>query len=211
MAQTSRELVVYGAGGHARVVADLVLALGHRLLGFLDDTVAPGTSVLGARVLGNSLWLEGRKGVGVALGIGDNRLRAHTYQLALAQGADCPSLVHPRATVSLSASLGAGTCVMAGAVVNPEAEVGLGVIVNTGAVIEHECPVGDFAHLSPNATLGGRARVGAFAHLGLCACVLPGVSVGEATTVGAGAVVNRDLPSRVVAVGVPARILQEKP
>jgi len=208
MSDSRKRLVVYGAGGHAKVVADLAICLGYELIGFVDDRMPVGQIVLGAPVLGAGAWLEGKSGdVVVALGIGDNAARAANFETCRALGVVCPPLIHPRAVVAASASIGQGTTIMALAAVNPEARVGEGVIVNTGAIIEHECQVADFAHLSPNATLGGRARVGTFAHVGLCACVLPGIEVGERCKVGAGAVVNRNVGANLTVVGVPARPL----
>lgn len=112
------------------------------------------------------------------------------------------------AVVASSAELGRGTVVMGCATINSEARLGEGVIVNTGAVVEHDVEIGDYAHISPNASLGGASRLGTGSHLGLGAVVLPGVSVGSESIIGAGAVVLKDLPSKIVAVGVPARILR---
>jgi sugar O-acyltransferase (sialic acid O-acetyltransferase NeuD family) len=197
--------VVYGAGGHGKVVADLLMVAGaYELLGFVDDVRKPGDRVFELVVLGPGEWLrtDAAHGVEVALGIGDNAARKD-----LASRCPRPPLVviHPSAVVARSARLGAGTVVMANATVNPDARVGEGVIINTGSVVEHDCVVGDYAHLSPNAALGGGAQLGAGVHLGLGAVVLPKVCVGARSRVGAGAVVNRDLSEDVVAVGVPAR------
>ncbi len=211
MSTPPNKLVVFGAGGHSRVVADLAICAGFEVLGFVDESMPLGQLILGRAVLGKASWLKGRgQELVVALGIGDNRTRAASFQACQDAGVACPPLIHPRASVSASATIGEGTVVMAGAVVNAEAALGRGVIVNSGAVVEHECPVGDFAHLSPNATLGGRARLEAYVHLGLCACVLPGCVVGEGTVVGAGAVVHRSLPAGVTAVGVPAKVLRPR-
>lgn len=204
---------VYGASGHGKVVLDILLASGAIVDGFIDDGRAPGTLVLGLAVAGGGDWLtaEAQKGdVAIALGIGDNAARRRVFERCRAAGASFVTAIHPRATVARSAHIGEGTVLMAGAVVNPDAVVGIGAIVNTGAVIEHDCVMGDFSHVSPNAALGGAARVGELTHVGLCASVLPCTSVGKRSIVGAGAVVARDLPDDVVAVGVPARVLKSR-
>ncbi len=203
--------MIYGAGGHGKVVADILLrAGGCEVLGFVDDGREAGTVVLGLPVLGGREWLRAQTsdgaGMAVALGIGDNAARERTFGFCRELGLRLLTAVHPTAAVAPSARLGEGTVVMANASVNPDARVGAGAIINTGAVVEHDCVVGDFAHLSPNAALGGAARVGRLAHCGLGAVVLPGIGVGDRAVIGAGSVVNRNIDSGVVAHGVPARV-----
>ena len=205
-----RGLVVYGAGGHAKVVCDVLQCAGRTVLGFIDD--APqrhGTTVLGLPVLGGGASLDPAQHE-VALGIGDNGARSKVYDACVARGIRVVTAIHPRASVARSACLGDGTVVMAFAAINPDAAVGRGVIVNTASVIEHDVVVGDFAHLSPNAAMGGAARLGARAQLGIGASVLPGVIVGDDAIVGGGAVVARDVPPSVVAYGVPARAHRDR-
>jgi sugar O-acyltransferase (sialic acid O-acetyltransferase NeuD family) len=204
-----QRVVIYGAGGHGKVVADMVLAMGAaEVLGFVDDGAgAAGRTVLGMPVLGAGDWAEREADVAVALAIGSNRARRAAAERCQRWGATLLTVVHPRSTVARSAVLAPGVVVMAGAVINPEAFVGEGAIVNTSAVVEHDVVVGAFAHLSPHATTGGAARIGALAHVGLSATVLPGVSVGEGAVVGAGAVVIRDVAPGETVVGIPAKAL----
>lgn len=208
---TIQKLFIYGAGGHGKVVGDiLVVRKDPNFAGFIDDKVElQGTSVLGFRVWGDGHWLERevQKGaVAVALGVADNSVRQKMASQFLAWGAELATVIHPAASISSSARLGPGTVVMAQAVINPNAEVGRGVIVNSAAVVEHDVKVGDFAHISPNATMGGVSRLGALSHLGIGAIVIHCVSIGARAVVGAGAVVVRDIPDNVVAFGVPARV-----
>lgn len=207
MSARTDSVVVYGAGGHGRVVADVALAQGLEVLGFIDDQKAPGTEMDGLRVLGgrDELVASGHR---VALGIGDNEARERIAVWLDARGVPLVTVIHPSAVISRWASVGAGTVVFPGAVINTGAAIGRGAIVNTGAVIEHDCVLGDFAHISPNATLAGGVRVGCSAHVGAGACVLPGRTIGDRAIVGAGAVVNRDVPANTVVAGVPARVLR---
>jgi sugar O-acyltransferase (sialic acid O-acetyltransferase NeuD family) len=204
-------IFVYGAGGHGKVIADILLSNddGH-FVGFIDDHKdLKGRTVLDFPVFGDGEWLldEARIAcVAVALGVGENRARQLVAERCLAAGIELVSAIHPRAVISRAANLGAGTAVMAGAVVNPCARVGVGVIVNTGAVVDHDTVIGDFAHVSSNATMGGASQLGPLSQLGLGAVVLPGIRVGARSIVGAGGVVVRDLPNDVVGIGVPARI-----
>jgi len=206
-----QRLYVYGASGHGKVVADILLACkDSRLAGFVDDrSELQGATVLGLPVLGDGHWLQkeaGRMLVAVALGVGDNYARQRVTEKCLAWGAELATPVHPAASVSVSARLGLGTVVMAQAVINPNAAISNGVIVNSAAVIEHDVGIGEFAHVSPNAAMGGASYLGKFSNLGIGAAVVHRVRIGAHTIIGAGAVVTRDIPDRVVAFGVPARI-----
>ncbi|MDB4916565.1 MAG: putative acetyltransferase [Gemmatimonadetes bacterium] len=213
-------ILIMGAGGHGKVVADLVRAAGHELVGFADanadrhDTVAePG----GARVLlvqESLLALIATDGVfpfgvdQVALAVGDNESRLRLLDALVHWNAG--ALVHPRATVSASATLGRGTVVFPNAVINAAAVLGDGVIVNTAAVIEHDCTVADGVHLSPGSTLCGNVRVGRCSWIGAGAVVIPGISIGAGARIGAGAVVIRDVAPHVTVAGVPARALSSQ-
>lgn len=206
----SLPILVYGAGGHGRVVLEVVRASGASVDGFLDDRVSPGEQVLGLPVLGASAWLVGQPPRTLALGIGDNRRREELVKTLETQGHRVGTFVHPRAWVSPSAQLGEGTLVMPNVVVNAEARVGRGVILNTGCVVEHECVIGDFAHISPNAAIGGRASVGARSHVGIGATLLNLAEVGQDCVIGGGAVVLKRIDAGVTAIGVPARPLRRR-
>lgn len=204
--QSKSEIVIIGAGGHGKVVADIVRAAGYEVAGFLDDRRPVGTQVLGdLAVLGPLEWLS-RAPCRVALGIGDNASRARVAERVHELGSSLFTAIHPRAVVAPSASIGDGVAVMASAVINPSALIETGAIINTGVIVEHDCIVAPFAHLSPNATLGGECRVGAHAHIGISATMLPRTSVGARSIIGGGALVARDIPADVVAVGIPARV-----
>jgi sugar O-acyltransferase (sialic acid O-acetyltransferase NeuD family) len=203
--------VVYGAGGHARVVLDALLASGKHVAGLLDDVVSAGTTVLGFSVLGGQAWLEDNRSALVALGVGDNTARRRVAVECERFGVVLATVTHPAAVISRFADLSSGVVVLAGAIVNAGAKLGVGCLVNSAAVVEHDAVVGDFSHVSPNSTLTGGATLGSGAQLGASACVLPGISVGDETVVGAGAVVCQNLPSGCVALGVPARVVRGLP
>ena len=210
MTGTPSPIFVYGASGHGKVVADILLTQRVSVAGFIDDAAPTNSAeILGLRVLGDGNWLfqeaECRKVV-VALGIGDNAARRRIAERCMGSGVELLTAVHFSAVVAPSAHLSPGVVVMAAAVVNPDAHIGMGAIINTAAIVEHDCRVGDFAHLSPNATMGGGARLGSLSWLGMGAKIIHGVAVGSGTIIGAGAVVVRDIPDQVVAMGIPARV-----
>jgi sugar O-acyltransferase (sialic acid O-acetyltransferase NeuD family) len=211
-------VIVVGAGGHAAVVADALLAAGRTVLGFVDgDPSKAGTRVLGLPVMGDDTTLDAHRdrgvelangigGPGSAASVGQCTLRRRVQQRLSAAGWTFSAVRHPGAIVAPSAKLGASTQVLAGAVVQPCAQVGDGAIVNTRAVVEHHAQVGAFAHIAPGAVLCGEVQVGEETHVGAGAVVRQGTRLAARVVVAAGAAVTRDVSSGVVA-GVPARVL----
>ena len=209
------DVVILGAGGHGKVVLDILRAAGrHNPVGFLDaDRTLAGTTVAGLPVLGPvnllpKLRQQHRTGLGAVVAIGDGRTRRSYAALVAEHGLELVNAIHPAAVVSPTAALGRNVVVAAGAVVCVDARVGDSVIVNTAAVVDHECEVGDGAHVGPGALLAGRVRVGAGAFVGLGAKVIQCLTVGEEAVVGAGAVVIADVPDHATVVGVPARVIK---
>ena len=201
------ELVVYGAGGHGKVVAEILTAAGHEVHGFIDDDVQlQGYLVLGLPVFRSVDWLVSHEGASVALGIGDNHARERAADLAREHCCKLLIAIHPAAVVARSAKIGEGAAVMPTAVLNPDCEIGDGAIVNSGAIVEHDVRVGRYAHLSPNGALGGGAQIGDYSHIGIGATVLPLKRIGRNCVIGAGAVVIDDIADHQIAYGVPAKI-----
>jgi sugar O-acyltransferase (sialic acid O-acetyltransferase NeuD family) len=208
-----RRILILGAGGHAKVVIDIVetAELG-TIVGILDDDSRKhGAQVLGYTVLGGRDALNGlladRPLYGLAA-IGDNRIRKDAVDWFVRSGGRLLNAIHSRACVARSAKIGGGSVVMAGAVINPDATIGSNVIVNTGSIVEHDCMVGDHAHLAPSSVLCGGVEIGEGAFIGVGAKIVPGVQVGNWAIVGAGATVLAAIPVGAVAVGVPARLLR---
>jgi UDP-N-acetylbacillosamine N-acetyltransferase len=207
-------VIVYGAGGHGRVVADVAGSAGARVVAFVDDGPGmAGTDVCGVPVLAwdHLLMQAERRGrTTLALGVGDNHARAAILDKASAAGFPVTTLVHASAIVAGSATLGAGTVVMAAAVVNPGARTERGCIINTGAIVEHDARIAAFALIGPNVALGGGVHVGERSVIGVGASVRPGVRIGAGVTVGVGAAVVEDVADGVVVAGVPARPLPSR-
>ena len=205
-------VVIYGTGGHGKVIADILRANDIRIAGFLDDNPQKRCDEYGLKILGGAKWLKeeaARQTIVVALGIGDNFARRAVAGRCIAEGACLLTAVHPSATIAASAILSPGIVIMPHAVVNADAVIRQGAIINTGAIVEHDCTVGDFAHLSPRAAIGGNVQVGDLSWLGMGSIVIPNRKVGTGSIIGAGATVIHDIGDWTVAVGTPARVLKE--
>ena len=210
-------IVIVGASGHGKVVADIVEQAGRfRLAGFLDRDKPAGSEFFGLPVLGAEADLPRLVReldlAGMLVAIGDNWTRARVAgELArLAPGLPFAAAVHPSARLARGAEVGPGTVVMAGAVLNSDCRVGAHCIVNTGASLDHDGVMGDFSSLAPGAAVGGNVRIGAYSVVSIGACVAHGRRVGEHAVVGAGAVVLSDVPDLCVAYGAPARKIRDR-
>jgi acetyltransferase EpsM len=207
-------VVIWGASGHALVVADILRLEGREVVGFIDDIAAErrGQSFAGARVLGGRECLDSLRADGVhaiVIAVGDCAARLRLADVVRQHDFELIHAVHPRAVIAAGVALGAGTVVCAGAVVNPGSSIAENVIINTSATVDHECVIADGAHVGPGVHLGGRVRVGRAAWVGIGATVSDRVVIGAESVVGAGAVVLNDVPRRVVAFGVPARVVRD--
>jgi len=202
-------VIVVGAGGHARVVIDVLRASGYEVTGCLSSD-GSASGALDVPVLGRDTELEERIQRGetdVFIAVGDNAARIRLARHVLDAGGRLATAVSPRAEVSPSARLGPGTLLMPGAVVNAGTVLGLAVIVNTNASIDHDCTVGDGVHVAPGVAVAGGVTIGSEALVGIGASIAPGVTIGAGCVVGAGSAVVGDVPDGVTVAGVPARAL----
>lgn len=189
-----KRLLIVGAGGHGRSVAEAVLAAGkYELVGFVDDAAPSLQHVWGLPVFGATADLaSNREYADVAIvAIGNNRLREALQHRLYAAGFELATVVHPKAIVSPRAVVGAGCAIMAGAIVGTEAQLGTGVIVNCGAVVDHHCRVEDFGHLGVNAAMAGGSVLGRGAWMQAGAVLGYGVSVGGGVVLAPGEAINK--------------------
>ncbi|MDP3722485.1 MAG: acetyltransferase [Candidatus Omnitrophota bacterium] len=209
------QVIGVGAGGHAKVVLDILQHLGgSELVGLLDSKPTLwGTAVLGVPVLGDDrllpeLYAQGIHQAFVGVGsVGDTRTRRRLYEDLCRHGFQIVAAIHPRAVIASSVQLGDAPTILAGAIVNAAARLGDNVLVNTAAVVEHDCVIGDHVHIATGACLAGAVSVGNGVHIGMGACIRQGLSIGEGAVVGAGAVVVDEVAPGTVVAGVPARPL----
>lgn len=202
----SNDVVILGAGGHAKVVADIILSTGNTIVGFLDDKNTG--MVFGFPVLGTFADISKYKdSCSFIIGIGSNKIRK---QIAGRYSIHWFTAIHSSANIARDVVIGEGTVIMAGSIINPSTTVGKHCIINTGAVIEHDNKIADYAHISPNATLCGTVSVGELTHIGAGAIIKNNINVCGNCIVGAGAVITRDIAISGVYFGVPAKEISEK-
>jgi sugar O-acyltransferase (sialic acid O-acetyltransferase NeuD family) len=210
MKQDKCRVIVWGAGGHGKVIVDALLASEScALVGILDDDkTKAGTNVLGIpvsyspgslRTFRQSLDFDS-----VAIGIGDNYIRNEKFQQVKACGLEPMNVIHPSAHISRFVELGVGVTILAGAVVNPGTVIEDNVCVNTAASVDHDNYLEKSCHIFPHATLTGGVRVGRFAYVGSGAVVAPYLVVNQYSQIGAGAVVLKNVAEGALVAGVPA-------
>lgn len=204
---------IYGAGGHAKVIIDVLEQIGCRVKIILDDDQnLDGHTLLGypvrhtVNVIDTLQENDVNKGI---VAIGDNRIRQLQASSLESKGFELISVVHPSSVVSTHASVDSGTIITANAVVNPGCTVGRNVIINTGSVIDHDCEICDAVHIAPGVSISGSVKVGERSFVGTGTSIINNVTIGNDTIIGAGAAVISDIPKQVKAVGVPAKVIKD--
>jgi sugar O-acyltransferase (sialic acid O-acetyltransferase NeuD family) len=207
--------VLWGSAGHAKVLASLIALRGGQVVALFDNREVP-SALEGVPVhigeVGFNGWADDTESLHTVIGLaaiggtrGRDRLAVHA--LFRRRGLRLGSLVHPDASVCVTATLGAGTQVLAQSVVAAEARIGETCIVNHRGSVDHECVLGAGVHIAPGATLCGCVTVGDNVMVGAGAVVLPRLSIGADSVIGAGTVVTRNIPAGVTVMGNPGRIV----
>lgn len=198
------KLVIIGASGHGKVVADVAALTGkYKEIVFLDD--ADHSQQLGDKYLGKSeLALNMINDYEFFVAIGNSKVREKITRQY--KGAEFATLIHPNAVVSPSVKIGKGTVVMAGAVINADSVIGEGVIINTCSSVDHDCSVDDFSHIAVGVHLCGTVNVGKHTWIGAGATVVNNIDICSDCTVGAGAVVIKNIDKIGTYIGVPAKL-----
>lgn len=209
-----KHVVILGAGGHGRVVLDILLQAGqHHVLGFLDNNAdIHGRRIDGIPVLGSVGDLadlaEQHDCDSVVVAIGDNGARRGLARRVDALGLDLINAIHPSATLANTVTLGRNVVIAAGAVVCAHCQIGNSVILNTGCIIDYQTMIGEGSHICPGVRIAGRVKVEPGTFIGIGATIIPKVTLGCESIVGAGSVVIDDVPALATVVGVPARSIK---
>lgn len=195
----ANKIIIFGQGGHAKVVADAIKLLGHfDILCFL----AKGDAL-------DEIIKNNPRGV---VAIGDNVVRQKVVNdiLSINPSFEFISVVHPTAVVAADVVMGCGSVVMAGVVINTGTKVGDHAVLNTGAIVEHDCLIGDYAFVGPGAVLGGQCEIGEKSFIGIGAKAVQAITVGSNTMVGAGSTLTKNLPKNILAIGSPCRTVRQR-
>jgi len=206
------KLLLIGAGGHCKVILDLLMESGeYDVAGIIDLKERVGRNLYGVPVVGTDSDLpkfinKGIKRCFISIGsVGDHGLRGKLYKFARKSGFLFPNLIHPSASVSSRASLGHGNYIAPGVIINAGTEIGNNCIINTGVIIEHDCKIGDFVHISPGSILSGGIIVGECSHVGTGSVVIHNLEIGANVIIGAGSVVTKNIRKNMVAYGSPCK------
>jgi sugar O-acyltransferase (sialic acid O-acetyltransferase NeuD family) len=198
-------IIIYGGGGHAKSVIDLIRQLHSlKILGIIDDTLSLGTIVLGIPVLGSRDILSKLLEDGVRLaanaigGISDITRRVEIFHILSRFGYSFPILQHPKSLVEPSAVLDGAVQIFANAYVGSETLVETGCIINTGAIVSHDCVVGEYTHIAPGAILAGGVKVGARTLIGMGVTTTIGIKIGADVRIGNGALLHQDVPDKTI-------------
>ena len=200
-----KDLIIIGAGGHGRVIADIAQKLGvYNTIAFLDDGEVKES--MGLPIIGKTTDIEKYvKTADVFVAIGNSQVRGDFIERLLSLGTNIPTLIHPSAVIGACVDIGVGTAVMAGAVINPCSKLGKGVILNTCSSIDHDCIIGDYCHIAVGVHVAGTVNLGEKVWLGAGATIRNNVSICADCIIGAGAVVVKDITESGTYIGVPAK------
>lgn len=207
----SRKVVIIGAGGHGKVIADIIEKNGDIVYGFLDDLKPEGTIVISNyKIIGEiekCIKLQNEiKDIYFIIAIGDNYIRKNIYEK---YKLNYYTAIHPRAIIGIDVNIGEGTVVMANSCINSNTKIGKNCIINTGAIVEHDNKICNYVHLSPNTTLCGNVNIGNYTHIGAGAIIKNNISICENCIIGAGATVVKNIYEEGIYIGIPARLMEE--
>ncbi len=202
------KLIIIGAGGHGKVVADIAIKLNKwKSVVFLDDDESI-KSIIGLEVIGKSTDASAyRDEADFFVAIGNNSLREMVQKKLLAEEISIVSLIHPNVIIGTDVNIGVGTVIMAGVIINSSSMIGDGCIINTNCNIDHDDMIEDYVHISPGSNLAGAVRIGKGSWIGIGSTVSNNVDICSGCIIGAGAVVIGDIIKAGTYVGVPVRRL----
>ena len=202
---SERAVVIYGGGGHAKSVMEMLKSMGnYEIIGIIDDHIPAKTIILDIPVLGPRSVLLALRKMGVLMsangvgGILDINTRKRIFDFLEQNGFSFPKLIHPRATIELSAVINDGVQVFANAYIGSDTILESCCMVNTNAVVSHDCVIGAYSHISPGALLAGHVQIGEASLIGMGVTTAIGIKIGNNVRIGNGAIIYADVPSKTI-------------
>jgi sugar O-acyltransferase (sialic acid O-acetyltransferase NeuD family) len=209
-------IVIYGAGGFAREVFQLLEDINkknklYNFLGFVDDNSQNSDAkIYGFPILGGMKWLEENKDTLVVIGIGNTSVKRKIAARLEEKNINSPILVHPNVVVGRNVQFGKGSIICASNVITVDIKIGTHVILNLDCTIGHDAVIEDFCTIAPGSHISGNVHIGQGVDIGTGSSIIQGIQIGAWSVLGAGAVASKDIPDNVTAVGVPARPVKER-
>jgi len=210
------KIIIFGSGGHAKVVLELLEELNYDIIGFIDSYEKPGIEKYGYKVLGDesllSLCLQKFNTTNVVIAVGDNNHRRDIFQKLYKLNADLtyPVIISPNSVISKRICIEQGSVIMDGVIVHAGCAIKQFAVINTAALLEHDCNIDSFVSIAPRASLGGGVKIGENSYIGVSSTIIQKRIIERNTVVAAGSVVTQDMPEQVLVAGVPAVIKKYK-
>lgn len=195
------KIAIYGASGHGKVVANIAKLNGYKDIIYIDDGID--------EFLSFESFLQKNLKIPIALGVGNNQIRAKVYKKCIDNALEIKTLIHPNAVISDNILIDEGTVIMSNVVINIDTVIGKCCIINTSSVIEHDNIIGDFVHISPQVACAGDVKIGNYSHIGIGSCIIQGITIGSHSIIGAGSVVVKNFSNKILAYGNPCKTIKE--
>ena len=211
-----KRIVLIGGGGHCKVVISILKKLDSFEIAGIVDNYKADSFVSGIKIIGTDddlkdIYKSGIHNALITVGsIKDNTKRYRLFNMAREIGYKFPVIISPEAIVDESVKIDEGTVIMPGIIINIDSSIGKNCIINTGTIIEHDCKIGDHCHIAPGVHISGGVNIGKLSFIGVGATIIQGIKIGKNVIIGAGSVVIKDIPDNVIAVGNPAKIINNK-
>jgi sugar O-acyltransferase (sialic acid O-acetyltransferase NeuD family) len=211
----SKKIIIFGSSGHARSIAEILEMLDYEIVGFIDSYLPKNQKVLNYRTIGSEKVLfncEKTYGTNkVVIGVGDIQGRKKVVEKIRKINPDIifPSITSPKATISKYTIIGEGTVIFSNSFVNVECEIGDFCVINTASIVEHNTQICDYCTISPAVNIGGEVKIEEYSFIGSSATIIQKRNIGKHVVIGAGAIVTRNIPDNLLAVGMPAIVKKE--
>ena len=211
-----KNIVIFGSGGHAKVIVDIIEKQGkYNISGFIDGHHQKNSIIMGYKVIGDESSFKdiffSYKIYGGIIGIGDNSTRAKVRDkiIKIIPNFKFVNCVHPKSVLGKDTTLGEGNVIMPGAIINASSRIKNHCILNTNSSLDHDCLMSDFSSIAPNASVGGNVKIGNYSAIGIGANIFNSVNIGYNCIIGGGSLVCHDTNDNSINYGSPSKFIRE--